>query len=958
MSFYFYTQQKGGEEAWQPALADHRDAVLRDSKPAFVTVLDVDAIVDGNFTKEKIEGLKYRGPMYIDWDGALDEVIPKVQEFASKLEEMGVNINCVRWFATGGRGVHVEIPSEMFVDKPSKTGHAYLPAIYKEMMYALFTDCMDMGVYSGRRGRMWRTAGVQRDNGLYKVPLTANEVRELNSDNYAEFCAAPRHVEVLAPMFSYKLALIYATAAQKVENAFKNRKTNEGDKRLLAKFGGKFPATLQRIMAGETVNPDAGFHSIALQIGITANALGISEEAVLNQCEGLVNNHVSTGNRYNTPGKRKVELQRLLRYTADNPCYEFSKGAIKSISSKDADTGDLDGLTESTGNPVLAGTEEDNGLLGSLTMTGKGIYCKDAEGMMKAISNVSFDDICVMKTLPDGNAGSDIWGFELDVLVRGKKQGRKVLDNSTFSTKAKFNDFAMKVSGLMMGSDGQTNALTQLLHQSAEANKKVQYVVRREGLDLVYNPDTERYDLIWVGGGEVTWAREEAAPPYAYRGTNGATGLFHSTLHKVELLEGSDHELEVIRSMLKMNDPLQLGKLIGWMTSAFHRRIHHKASGQFPVCQVFGQAGSGKTQTVLLLAGMHYQSTHDSSTINADSLTPFAVQRYVINSSSMPVIVDEYKPGEIGPVKTHALQSMFRGVYNDAISSRGGGDDSGGSKDYRVLTQESLSAPVMFIAEALESQTAVVERSVIVSMSKSGISGREEHFQRVFDNKEVISKLGKTLMIASLSMEVDNKMKTFLEQRLDPARREAKEILGDKADARPVYNLATCLLGFDFFTDCVQGVFGDKLNEELTTVREALKIKDKDQDVSATAKPMAEAAKVIDALAYMSKSEDGFSKFKMVEGKDYCFTDQGGKRCVDLNMQACYIKYVSWAKDKGQNVLYANYEQFYNGLAHFRPRKNIHSLDSFLKAEEPNIKVYRFDLGLLADEGAGEFKGQ
>lgn len=44
-------------------------------------------------------------------------------------------------------------------------------------------------------------------------------------------------------------------------------------------------------MAGEAVNPGAGFHKLALQIAITSNALGKKEDEILAACEGLVEKH-------------------------------------------------------------------------------------------------------------------------------------------------------------------------------------------------------------------------------------------------------------------------------------------------------------------------------------------------------------------------------------------------------------------------------------------------------------------------------------------------------------------------------------------------------------------------------------------------------------------------------------------------------------------------------------------
>jgi hypothetical protein len=103
------------------------------------------------------------------------------------------------------------------------------------------------------------------------------------------------------PALSNKLAVLYAKAESKIEAAAKKRKSSKADATLLAKFQGKMPPSLLRVLAGEIVAPNTGFHKIALQAAITANALGWTEEQLLAACEGVVEKHQSDGTRYNTP---------------------------------------------------------------------------------------------------------------------------------------------------------------------------------------------------------------------------------------------------------------------------------------------------------------------------------------------------------------------------------------------------------------------------------------------------------------------------------------------------------------------------------------------------------------------------------------------------------------------------------------------------------------------------------
>jgi hypothetical protein len=88
-------------------------------------------------------------------------------------------------------------------------------------------------------------------------------------------------------VLSNRLAVMFAEAESKIDAAAKKKKAQKADTALLAKFQGKMPPSLLRVLAGEVVAPNTGFHKIALQAAITANALGWTEEQLLAACAGL-----------------------------------------------------------------------------------------------------------------------------------------------------------------------------------------------------------------------------------------------------------------------------------------------------------------------------------------------------------------------------------------------------------------------------------------------------------------------------------------------------------------------------------------------------------------------------------------------------------------------------------------------------------------------------------------------
>ena len=206
------------------------------------------------------------------------------------------------------------------------------------------------------------------------------------SADYPVLCSAPRQALTptpTPPTLNQHLAVIYAKAESKVIAAAKRKKDATADAKLLTKFKGEYPPSLLNVMAGNATSDGIGFHQIAMQIAITSNALNKSEKAMLELCEGLIQNHVSDGARYNTPAKRRAELSRMYYYTRDNACYTYSKDAVRRLVPPGVPTTDLDGLTNADG---VTQIEDEGGLLGGVFVTETGVYRKTEDGVLKLVA--------------------------------------------------------------------------------------------------------------------------------------------------------------------------------------------------------------------------------------------------------------------------------------------------------------------------------------------------------------------------------------------------------------------------------------------------------------------------------------------------------------------------------------------------------------------------------------------
>ena len=326
---YFFSQHTP-TSAWKCHPSTERDRVLQEEAPTLVTVLDVDNSFDRDLTAEEYRAVKHLGPWYADFDGEIEAAIGAFRALLGKLQALGLELGACRLYATGGRGFHVEVPPECFVPAGLPAGGvAGLPHVYREMAHELFVDLMDMRVYSAKRGRMWRCPNRRRDNGKFKVAITAGEAMSMTVEKYDEVCAAPRALpSLVAPTFNPGLGLIYSRTKDKVSRA-KPRKSSGGA--LRQRFGASLPPTIAAYCAGHIPTREgAGWNKVAMQIAILADELGLDHDKVVKACQGLIQSHESDG-RYSTPRRREDHLIEMLNYMRGNVCYSAEVGGLRSI---------------------------------------------------------------------------------------------------------------------------------------------------------------------------------------------------------------------------------------------------------------------------------------------------------------------------------------------------------------------------------------------------------------------------------------------------------------------------------------------------------------------------------------------------------------------------------------------------------------------------------------------------
>lgn len=982
MPKYFYYQERGGEEAWKPCPVVMRTKLEQEKQPAYFTVLAVSQLAD-ELASEDRHKLKYSGPLYFDWDG--DDVVAiseEVHKLCLILEGKGLNMACASLYATGGRGFHLEVPMACFVAKVPKDGLQYLPIVYKQLAFDVAVEYLDFRVYSGGRGRMWRTCGVKRENGHFKVPITYEELQGMTSELYSSLTAQPRLLPTAhEPELCMELMVMFESAQQKVLDRVSKRKKKNTDPSVLRK---QDLPSLQALLEGRGVKPGTGFHQIALQLAIVAEAMGWTETELADKAVGLAQVHSGDGRRYNTEEKRRAELVRMHRYIEGNPCYEFSIGGLKSLLNHDAP--DLDGIpvakeeidagikqadeapTEATASDTPLDEYAD--VAAGVSLSKYGLYANTEEGK-KRISAVSMQNVHIMKSPYTGQVAC----YEVEVLINGKSQGRQTIEIDVFTGLQSFNKFASRYSHALQGSDQHVRGMMMRVAEEGRKKGKELYVLNREGLDTINivnheDPELREPFMVWSDGKGVVLEPRIAAKGYefAFQGYPDPKGVYRCDISDapklVEWIEDPVNKQtlrSVLENFLSCQQPNVIAKMLGWYTASFYRMLFHKVYSKFPLLHINGAAGAGKTEMNKTLMSLFFYQ-QEPKTLTPGS-TLFALQTHLAGSASIPLIIDEYKPHEM-PTELHGkIKLMFRDAYNCRDITRGGGTRD--NDDYRALFTTQLSAPIVFIGEAAEEEAAVMERVVLCTVVRPPASVAMKwstRFHIAERHKRCLAILGQ-YMASDVVLDYGFKQLTeefdvLLKEAQDKYMLNEKDLsLGLSAEAlqakqgakeRTVFNYTVVRFGLRKMRKLIQDIFGNDFEETFEGLEDS--VYDRMTDLLPSTQP--EWVKVLNKVAAMSVSVDPSSFMAIRRGQEYAFTNLRGREAIEISARTVYHRYRAYCKSISEKPLFPGDHAFLHGL------KDCPALMQHGPGESLQVPggVFTFDLDELSRMGVEPFK--
>jgi hypothetical protein len=545
-------------------------------------------------------------------------------------------------------------------------------------------------------------------------------------------------------------------------------------------------------------------------------------------------------------------------------------------------------------------------------------------------------------------------GYEFDIIVNGKKQCRTLLGADAFTSAAGLKKFFANHQLTFQGGDVEAMALLDIMSEKANNGGRV-YTYPREGFFVMTSPtDPNTQVKCYLTQDTYLCSLKKEDPGYfelRYR-AEMASSAYHIDIHKAPDL-GEEH-IAALHDLFLMNRPEVVADLVGWFVAAHYRSVYLYLFSQFPLLQVYGEAGSGKSKQIEVLAHMHWFVKERVSLKSATSNTSFALHCHASSSTSAPFILDEYKPREMrmqGKGKYETVKDVLKASYiGGEIGGRG--TLNKGAENHLGLIQSKATAPIVFIGESIEMETAIIERSVIVNTSKTFFSkDRAERFARLFADPVALSALGRYLVQMGFALKLDA-FRTAVENiqaRVESTLPSYEDKVKKRPAPRIIFNRVVILHALETLKGILARKFGTEFDEALDTLINARGGASREESKAATIHAMSELSKVMNRVALLSREID--QPHEMKRNRDYLI----GDGWIEVKVERAYDVYRRYCASVHDRPLFDNLDAFLHALDTYSPVVDSAVAASEIQAEASD-KVMRFDLALLAREQVQTFR--
>lgn len=738
-TFMYRYSQQDERGAWSslPSSGSYEQdlAAAKESGARKLTILSVSEVVRDDDTDKR--NLKYKGPLYFDIDCKEDlyHAIRSGKTLVDRLTALGVDEADIAVYLSGSKGVHVLVDQRVFSSgRPIKR----LPAVYKEIALSLFSTGMDMQVYCEGRGNSFRIPGVQRKDGNYRTRISYEELSTLTVERYQELAAQPRNLLWPEPkgVKSAELEELFKNGQRAVSDKQKERDaTPDISAEDMALIATDTPPCIAAICEAKQLAGMTSFNQLAMQLASYLVKVGASNDRQNHLVDLLAKN--GTSSAYTSESARKEHVTGVLRYAQSTKGLKFSCGAARATLRVNPCQGCK--LREKLPSAPAA--------IGGIQAHPDGYFEASQRGV-RQITNFTLRPVQVInERVEDGSDAIVRASIMMTVQQNGRDTCRLKMPESCWSSKTNFIR-ALEGYGVLafLGNDSDIQKLKLVVLAGIEEIDEMTdvYTVgvhldRRDGYDLfTYVEQGKSFNTSRVTGTHQLSGRVQAYP----------------SLLDLRSPEPGDTRVQAaLCNWLQSNAPEIMARVAGWF-AACHIKEHIFAThNQFPLFNPWGNAGSGKSETVKLAQHINGvdPNTADCGPVNVVGITQFAILNYCASSNTVPRLVEEYNQSKMSQALYTYVGEIMKSAWNREVKLKGTLDNgrSGGRGGGRVQ-DFPISSPIAYVSEQQPKLPALLERTVSVKLSKNTKRGRDRFYNSAKMARQELRRFGKALMLEAV----------------------------------------------------------------------------------------------------------------------------------------------------------------------------------------------------------------
>lgn len=875
---YFQRSEEGG---WTPIPdgPDVEDKALADNARK-LTILAVSEAVSEDTDRDH---LSYRGPLYfdIDYKGDLAEAIRSAKDLCRTLiDKYGLAPEAIWPFCSGSKGMHILVPEVVF---SSGRAMKMLPLVYKEMARVLCVPGMDFQVYSTGRGNSFRIPNIQRADGNYRVPITVEELFNLDPEAYKQYVSAPRRLIRADPKSLKSPALESLFEQAKRVAKEKPRLIKVVEIEALKKVAAEPPACIRTLMEGKT-RPDSTFNQVAMQAASWAARSGADDVVYRAAMSKIAES--TTSSQYDTAKLRYDHLMGLVRYARATPRFGFSCVAMRSVLAYRPCEGCA--LEQELGEADEAAVlQSELGIYQDST----GWYRKRGEDGKERLSNYTLVPAQQIMEVPqDGRAAVRV-ATKVDVYYQGERVTHSLAEEAAFETKHGFLGLIRGIKACaFLGTDLDVQRIKAWLFSQMDSSDEVSRVFSA-GIHCEMRDGALMRTYVEPG---------YSVNQYRVEGTHLLTGNLFSPpkLKEVPNLEPGSKELKrIFHHFVQLNQADVMGLAIGWFAAAHLRQHLHYEFSQFPVLSIWGAAQSGKTTLVSLLLQLNgCDFIGDDGFMNAALLRRvFVLDEFVSSTTTIPRVLDEANKSKMKENYTYMCE-LLKAAWNMQSSGRGSlstgvdGRNRGGAKIQRY----PITSPCVTLSEQPHDMPALVQRSVTIHVTAEGrrLVNGAEHLAECTkpESRLELRKLAKLLTSNALVMDTKE-----VADLVRSCMQEVPESLGE----RPRYSYAVVLAGLLFLARSAMSANLD-IQDDINILADAvLNYIDKSVGEIVADKRRSEVdALLSDVVSMIGLTKSGLENL-IVAGEHWCAEPSEGLLYLDIyTVHVLYLRYKRRGPDR------------------------------------------------------------